>query len=288
MSNKLILGTAQFGMNYGINNKIGEIQKNEIIKILNFCKKNNINHFDTASGYGESENKLGNYLKKNNNNFKIITKYSLKKKSIIKQFYETKKLTGQVPDIVLAHSYKDYISANFQEMLNYLIKEFNLKKYGVSLYEPNEYFKILKVKIPKIIQVPINIFDKRFLEKKIISSIKKNKIEVHARSIFLQGLLYVEKKKIYKYFKNVKKVFEKATNLAVDENLSLAQLSLLWVYKKKDINKIVLGIDSLSQLKENVGILQKRTQNKTILEIDKINLHKNTIIKPNLWKIKQF
>ena len=87
MSNKLILGTAQFGMNYGINNKIGEIQKNEIIKILNFCKKNNINHFDTASGYGESENKLGNYLKKNNNNFKIITKYSLKKKSIIKQFY---------------------------------------------------------------------------------------------------------------------------------------------------------------------------------------------------------
>ena len=173
-------------------------------------------------------------------------------------------------------------------MLKYLIKEFNLKKYGVSLYEPNEYFKILKVKIPNIIQVPINIFDKRFLEKKIISSIKKNKIEVHARSIFLQGLLYAEKKKIYNYFKNVKKVFEKATNLAEEENLSLAQLSLLWVYKKKDINKIILGMDSLSQLKENLVILQKRTKNKTILKIDKINLHKNTIIKPNLWKIKQF
>ena len=80
MSNKLILGTAQFGMKYGINNKIGKIEKNEIMKILNFCKKNNINYFDTASVYGESENKLGNYLKTNNNNFKIITKYSLKKK----------------------------------------------------------------------------------------------------------------------------------------------------------------------------------------------------------------
>ena len=288
MSNKLIMGTAQFGMKYGINNKIGKIQKNEIYRILNFCKKNNINHFDTASSYGESEKILGIYLKKNDNNFKIITKYSLKKKSLIKQFYETKKLIGQVPDIVLAHSYKDYISSNFQEMLKYLIKEFNLKKYGVSLYEPNEYFKILKVKIPNIIQVPINIFDKRFLEKKIISSIKKNKIEVHARSIFLQGLLYAEKKKIYNYFKNVKKVFEKATNLAEEENLSLAQLSLLWVYKKKDINKIILGMDSLSQLKENLVILQKRTKNKTKLKIDKINLHKNTIIKPNLWKIKQF
>ncbi len=288
MSNKLILGTAQFGMKYGINNKIGKIEKNEIMKILNFCKKNNINYFDTASVYGESENKLGNYLKTNNNNFKIITKYSLKKKSIIKQFYETRKLTGQIPDMVLAHSYKDYISANFQETLNYLIKEFKLKKYGVSLYSPNEYFKILKVRIPNIIQVPVNIFDKRFLEKKIISSIKKNKIEIHARSIFLQGLLYAEKKKIYKYFKNIKKVFEKAINLAADENLSLAQLSLLWVYKKKDINKVVLGIDSLSQLKENIGLLQKRTNNKTTLEIDKINLHKNTIIQPNLWKIKQF
>ena len=74
MSNKLIMGTAQFGMKYGINNKIGKIQKNEIYRILNFCKKNNINHFDTASSYGESEKILGIYLKKNDYNFKIITK----------------------------------------------------------------------------------------------------------------------------------------------------------------------------------------------------------------------
>ena len=288
MSNKLILGTAQFGMKYGVNNKVGKIPKKEIVKILNFSKRNNISYFDTASTYGESENKLGNYLKKNNNNFKIITKYSSKKKSIIKQFYETRKLTGQIPDIVLAHSYKDYISKDFQETLNHLIKEFKLKKYGASLYSPNEYFKILKVRVPNIIQVPVNIFDKRFLEKKIISSIKKNRIEVHARSIYLQGLLFVEEKKIYRYFKNIKKIFKKTINLAENENLSLAQLSLLWVYKKKDINKIVLGIDSLSQLNENINLLKKKINNKTILEIDKINLHKNTIIKPNLWKIKQF
>jgi len=288
MSNKLILGTAQFGMKYGVNNKVGKIPKKEIVKILNFSKRNNISYFDTASTYGESENKLGNYLKKNNNNFKIITKYSSKKKSIIKQFYETRKLTSQTPDIVLAHSYKDYISKDFQETLNHLIKEFKLKKYGASLYSPNEYFKILKVRVPNIIQVPVNIFDKRFLEKKIISSIKKNRIEVHARSIYLQGLLFVEEKKIYRYFKNIKKIFKKTINLAENENLSLAQLSLLWVYKKKDINKIVLGIDSLSQLNENINLLKKKINNKTILEIDKINLHKNTIIKPNLWKIKQF
>ena len=288
MSNKLILGTAQFGMKYGVNNKVGKIPKKEIVKILNFSKRNNISYFDTASTYGESENKLGNYLKKNNNNFKIITKYSSKKKSIIKQFYETRKLTSQTPDIVLAHSYKDYISKDFQETLNHLIKEFKLKKYGASLYSPNEYFKILKVRVPNIIQVPVNIFDKRFLEKKIISSIKKNRIEVHARSIYLQGLLFVEEKKIYRYFKNIKKIFKKTINLAENENLSLAQLSLLWVYKKKDINKIVLGIDSLSKLNENINLLKKKINNKTILEIDKINLHKNTIIKPNLWKIKQF
>ena len=288
MSNKLILGTAQFGMKYGVNNKVGKIPKKEIVKILNFSKRNNISYFDTASTYGESENKLGNYLKKNNNNFKIITKYSSKKKSIIKQFYETRKLTSQTPDIVLAHSYKDYISKDFQETLNHLIKEFKLKKYGASLYSPNEYFKILKVRVPNIIQVPVNIFDKRFLEKKIISSIKKNRIEVHARSIYLQGLLFVEEKKIYRYFKNIKKIFKKTIKLAENENLSLAQLSLLWVYKKKDINKIVLGIDSLSQLNENINLLKKKINNKTILEIDKINLHKNTIIKPNLWKIKQF
>ena len=287
MKNKLILGTAQFGMDYGINNRIGEIKKGEIIKILDFSKKNNINLFDTANSYGDSENKLGNYIKKKNNNFKIITKYSSNSTGFIKQFIKTRKLTGLIPDVVLAHSYKDYLSKDFQESLDFLIKKFRLKKYGVSLYDPKEYFKILKVRIPKVIQVPINIFDKRFLKKRIISSIKRNKIELHARSVFLQGLLFAENNKIYKSFRNIKKNFEIANKLSDNENLTLAELSLLWVYKNKHIKKIVIGVDSLNQLKENFKLLNTKLSKKTILKIDKINLHKNNIIKPNLWKIKQ-
>lgn len=287
MKNKLILGTAQFGMDYGVNNRIGKIKKGEILKILDFSKKNNINLFDTANSYGNSENKLGNYIKKKKNNFKIITKYSSNSSGFIKQFIKTIKLTGLIPDVVLAHSYKDYLSKDFQEGLDFLIKKFRLKKYGVSLYDPKEYFKILKVRIPKVIQVPINIFDKRFLKKRIISSIKRNKIELHARSVFLQGLLFAENNKIYNSFRNIKKNFEIASKLSDNENLTLAEISFLWVYKNKNIKKIVIGVDSLNQLKENFKLLNTKLSKKTILKIDKINLHKNNIIKPNLWKIKQ-
>lgn len=187
----------------------------------------------------------------------------------------------------MAHSYKDYLSKDFQEGLDFLIKKFRLKKYGVSLYDPKEYFKILKVRIPKVIQVPINIFDKRFLKKRIISSIKRNKIELHARSVFLQGLLFAENNKIYNSFRNIKKNFEIASKLSDNENLTLAEISFLWVYKNKNIKKIVIGVDSLNQLKENFKLLNTKLSKKTILKIDKINLHKNNIIKPNLWKIKQ-
>ena len=79
-----------------------------------------------------------------------------------------------------------------------LEKNFSIKNIGVSLYNPKDLFKVIKVRIPDAIQVPINIFDKRFLDKKVIDCLKKNNIKMHARSIFLQGLLFMDKKEFTK------------------------------------------------------------------------------------------
>ena len=286
MYKKLILGTAQFGMQYGVTNKKGKTKKNEIKKILNHLSKKKIAYLDTASSYQKSELEIGNYLKTNKKKFKIITKYSQSFGDIQKQFIKTRKLIGQYPDTILAHSAKDYLSKNFQKSINLLKKFFLIKNIGVSLYDPNDLFKVIKIRVPDIIQVPINIFDKRFLDKKIINCLKKNNIKMHARSIFLQGLLFIDKEKVYKNFNNVSKAYEEMLKISYKEDLSLSYLSLIWAYNKKEINKVVLGVNCLKQLKLNLRYVKKKISNKSTKLIDEINLHNNKIIKPNLWNIK--
>ena len=283
MYQKIALGTAQFGMNYGITNKVGKIKTTNITKILNFLKKENINLIDTANKYKKSEEEIGKYCKKYKKKFNVITKYSLSKISIQGQLNLTKKNLGYYPNTILAHSYKDYINRKYQIEINNIKKKYPIKYYGVSLYNPSELYKVLEVKTPDIIQVPCNILDKRFLSKKILKILKNKSIKLHVRSVFLQGLLFMKPIQISKKFRGIKRKFSKILEISLKENISISELSLLWLFQKKEIDKIIIGIDSLSHLQTNLDTLKKKISQKNYKIIDQINLHDNKIIKPYLW-----
>ncbi len=285
---KIILGTAQFGMKYGIANKKGRIKTIEIKKILNFLQKRKINYLDTANAYKVSENEIGKYFKRNKKKFKVITKYSIKgQRNILSQFRTSFLSLGYLPDTVLAHNHHDYLDPLFHKQIKILRRKYSIKNIGVSVYNISELQKILKYKKPDIIQVPINILDKRFINKKIIKIIKKKSIKIFGRSIFLQGLLFKKKEYIFKNFRNVKKKYLLLQKIAKNENVSLSELSLIWVNNLRHIDKIIIGVDSLEQLKKNMIIIKKKISKKSLLQIEKINLNNNKIIIPYLWKIKQ-
>tara|TARA_B100001093_G_scaffold494834_1_gene538673 strand:- start:115 stop:978 length:864 start_codon:yes stop_codon:yes gene_type:complete len=287
MSKKIILGTAQFGMNYGIANKSGKIRFNEIFKILNYLKKNKINSLDTASSYIRSEKEIGKYYKKTNKKFQITTKFTFKnKKNIQSQFIKSFSSLGYVPNTILAHNYKDYLNPNFHKEINVIKKKYPIKNIGVSLYNVAELNKILNYKKPDLIQIPLNILDKRFLNKKIIKTLKRKNIKIQIRSVFLQGLFFKKKKFIFKNFKNIKKKYERLLQIANSEKMCLGYLSLNWAFNLKEIDYIVLGVDSFAHLKKNLNIVKKKLSKKTYSQIDKINVNNNNIIKPNLWKKK--
>jgi aryl-alcohol dehydrogenase-like predicted oxidoreductase len=238
MYKKIILGTAQFDIKYGINHKNRNICSSKIFKILNFLKKKNISFLDTASSYASSEEEIGKYFQKTNKKFKIITKFSFKSgDSIKKQFKKSFNLLGYLPDTILAHGYRDYMNPKFHEQIKNIKKKYLIKNVGVSLYNVQELTKILNYKKPDVIQVPINILNKSFLEKKIIKKLKKKSIKIIGRSIFLQGLF-------------------------------------------------IIGVDSLSHLKNNLNSLNKKISKESYNKIKKINLVNNRITKPYLWKIK--
>lgn len=283
--NRIVLGTAQFGMNYGISNKIGKINQKEISKILNFASTNKIRYLDTAASYKKSELEIGNFCKTNNIRFKIITKYSLKK-NVEDQFLNSIRNIGSQPEIVMAHSVNDYLNIEFHRAVNKLKKNYKIKKIGVSLYNPDELKLVLSYKRPDIVQFPVNILDQRFVNKKIYKILKKNSIEIHARSVFLQGFFFLKNSVVKKNFPEAIYMLNKLREIANYDNLSISQLSLLWVYSQDFIDKIIIGVDSLQHLKSNIKCLKKKISLKSQALISKLNFNNQKIINPNLWKIK--
>ena len=285
MYKKIILGTAQFGNKYGIANKTGQINFPEVFKILNYLKKKKINYLDTASAYNQSEAKIGTYFQKTNKKFRVITKFSFKgNNSIEKQFIKSLSLLGYLPNTILAHNYKDYINPKFHEQIKNIKKKYLIKNIGVSLNKISELNKILRYKKPDVIQVPLNILNKSFLDENIIKRLKKKSIRILGRSIFLQGLFYKDKKFVFKKFKNVKKKYMQLLKIASHEKMTLGELSLVWANHLKEIDNIILGVDNLPHLKKNLDSLKKRISKESYNLIKKINLENNKITKPYLWK----
>ena len=186
---KLALGTAQFGLDYGVTNSRGKILETEAKAILANAQSRGIDLLDTAALYGESEMVLGKILPANHK-FKIVTKtggdlrYSfLTSLERLKQ----KKLYG-----LLFHRPQDLLSGSGPKLYadaSLLKKEGFVKKIGVSVYDPEETRKILNKYDLDIIQLPINVFDQRFIQDGTLKELLSRKIEIHMRSIFLQGLL---------------------------------------------------------------------------------------------------
>jgi aryl-alcohol dehydrogenase-like predicted oxidoreductase len=190
---KLCLGTAQFGLDYGINNSRGKIRLNEITEILNYAHENEILMLDTASAYGNSESALGDAFDKINNEFQLITKYpaNIQERPYLWIDTSLRRLGKSKIYGYLFHNY-----SIFYEHPEYIEDFVRIKqsgkalKIGFSLYYPSEAEYILKNNIPcDIVQVPYNIFDQRFGS--LFQELKSKEIAIHVRSIFLQGFFFI-------------------------------------------------------------------------------------------------
>ena len=179
---RLALGTVQFGHKYGFKNTVINKQK-EINKILNLLNKKKIKMIDTASDYSKSEKRIGKYSKKNS--FKIISKIPKIKSKIItnkdilileKKFQTSlKNLNRKKIYGLLVHSFEDILKQGSEYLIDFLRnlkKKGYVKKIGISVYNPNEFYKAIKIFDLDIVQFPLNILDQRFLRIKL-SSYKK-------------------------------------------------------------------------------------------------------------------
>jgi aryl-alcohol dehydrogenase-like predicted oxidoreductase len=282
---KLVIGSAQLGMNYGLfNNK--KITFKEFKKIEKLVLKSKINFIDTATTYGDSEKIIGNSkLKK----LHIITKIKIPtNKNINVKNWLLKEISKSLIKLkinkiygILVHNYKDLLGSygkNYLLSLRELKRKKIIKKIGISIYDPSEIKKIWKFWKPDIIQVPFNPLDNRILVSGWINILKKSKVKIFARSIFLQGLL-INKDSPFKINKNYKILLNKYKNWCYKNNISLIQGCLHFVKQFKKIDYLVVGFNNYDQLKEIIDVFKK----KQIIIPRKFSTKKINLIDPRKW-----
>jgi len=295
---KLVLGTVQFGLDYGINNFNGKPSRQKSFEILDSAYENGIRIFDTANSYGDAEEILEEFLQNHNfdKEIKIITKV---KPNIISESrgdaYELidsslkeslKRLKRDYVDGYLFHTPAYIRDGKLVDVLDKLKSQGLAKNIGVSIYEEEDAIYAAKLKQVDYIQVPYSIFDQRLDKTDFFQIARKNGKTVFARSAFLQGLFFLPEEKIPAHLENTKAYFRDFDKIISKYGLSRQQAALLFSYNNKNIDYVVFGVDNIGHLEENIKIVGKNIDcDQCISELkDKfINIEKN-IIFPSLWK----
>lgn len=282
---KIIIGTAQFGFKYGINNQNNNIKQSDVNSILTFAKKNYINILDTAENYKHSEKRIGKYLEKNLNSFHIISKFNHNR--LYKINFSLKKLKLNKLQTLLIHNPSELKSEADVLKVKKDLKKYKskLEKVGVSINFPSELSFLQKFKFFKIFQIPYNILDKRW-EK--FFKYKKSHIKFYVRSIFLQGLLITPKKNWPSNFKKKFNLIKKSLVYLKNKLNRFDEKDLLfnYVYGNKKISKIIIGIEKREQieqipfylLRKDLTILEKKLINNKIPKLS------NNFLTPLRWK----
>jgi aryl-alcohol dehydrogenase-like predicted oxidoreductase len=284
---KLALGTVQFGLDYGITNKKGKIPKKEVFEILEYAFENQIDTLDTAYAYGDSEKVIGEFIKESKKEFRIISKaQSNNIKKVEKMFYQSlERLNQEKIYGYLIHDFKKFLNnKNFFCMLQKFKAEGKIDKIGFSLYHPKEASYLLDKEISfDIIQVPFNIFDQRF--SKIIPLLRENGVEIHVRSVFLQGLVFREPEKLERSFIKIKNRLLELREVSKDLNVPISTLCINFAVLNENIDAVVIGVDSLDNLKENIKSLDYKFQCTKVYE-NLLNMKEEdeNIILPMNWK----
>lgn len=284
---KLALGTVQFGLNYGVANSCGRISDAEARKILFQASQYGFDTLDTAIAYGDSEGILGCL---GIDRWRVVTKLSAAPASCddIVSWVEDEIRQSisrlNVPQLygVLLHRPGQLLESGGKELYQGLksIKENGLtKKIGISVYEPTELDQLLNRFDFDLVQAPLNILDRRLVEFGWAKQLSSAGIELHTRSAFLQGLLLMSASERPKKFTQWSDIWVLWDNWLKEYGLSPLQACLQYLKSVVEIDRIIVGVDSVNQLNQIVSASEGVLTNLPIWE----RIDDQRILNPSLW-----
>ena len=284
---RLALGTAQFGLPYGIANQDGQVTREAAKAMLRLAAANGIDTLDTAIAYGESEACLGEM---GTRGFRLVTKLPAVPDDCAdvsgwvqgQAAASLSRLGLSAVYGLLLHRPEQLLGPRGKELYQALLnlKEAALvRKVGVSIYAPNELPAITGQYSVDLIQAPFNLVDRRLQKSGWLQRLSDAGVEIHTRSVFLQGLLLIPQAAIPAQFTRWSDLWAKWHRWLARHEVSAIQACLAFPLAFQEVDRVVVGADSVGQLQQIIGVATNALHDDLPdLSCDDINL-----INPARW-----
>ena len=254
--NRIVLGGAQLGLPYGILNGGETLSREEVARILDTAVDHGIDSIDTAIAYGQSESIIG---ETSQNRFNIISKLPPLPVDVsnVSEWVHSQvqgslsRLKCTSLDALLLHRPQDLTGAQGAELyaaIGSLMAEKMIHRFGVSIYSPDDLEGIIGTFDIHVVQAPLNVFDRRILG--VTDQLSALNIEVHVRSVFLQGVLIANPKNRPQRFEPWSEHFALFDEWVRSSGVSAMACCLGFALQQPGIAKLVIGTTSAESLDE--------------------------------------
>lgn len=291
----LSLGTAQFGLRYGITNTGGVVSPSHVREILAYASTSGIRHLDTAHSYGNAEAVLGACIS-SSDDFLVTTKLE---PYPYEQFDRNsyRYLDQQLDDILsnlqassihslLLHSHVDLHKPGSNYLVDWLIAQKTssvVKNLGVSIYSESDLEPVPE-HILDVVQLPVSLYDQTHVHSNLISRLATRDIKVFGRSAFLQGLLLTPTSSLPSWSsENFIKSHQQLEELCIQLQLTMLEISLFYLKQTHGLHAIIVGCVGLAQIAQIVEAWNKSFPPLSSHDLRAFHCHDLCMIDPRQW-----
>lgn len=287
-NHKLILGTVQLGLDYGINNRSGKPPRAEAYAILDLATAAGLGGLDTAAAYGEAEQLIGDYRRTHSGGqLPLITKfhYSSSHSPREQLSRSLQRLAAERVDVLLFHAAADY--RQHPEVLDELLAEQaagRIGKLGVSVYTAEEIESLIDQPAIEVIQAPFNLLDNEYYKGAALRRAQAAGKIIHTRSVFLQGLFFKPPHELPQQLQPLAEALRQLQALQQAAGCSMQALALGYVLSKPYIEGVLIGVDSREQLAQNLAAA-RRLPAALVAAIDALRVDQPLLLNPARWVV---
>lgn len=267
MSHRLALGTAQFGSTYGIANSSGQVSREEGAEIVRYSRAIGVDTLDTAARYGNSEQALGEI---GIAGWKVVSKLpALPDDRVDVADWAHEAIDATLTRLrisrlygLLVHHLPDLVGPRGSELsraLESLRDAGKTLKIGASVYGPADLEALDSVGAFDLVQAPFNVVDRRLATSGWLAKLAAAGVEVHARSAFLQGLLLMPAHTRPARFARWQPLWDAWSGWLAAQDLTPLEACVGFVMSQQDIDRVIVGVDSLRQWREILAISERRS-----------------------------
>lgn len=278
---KIVLGTAQLDLLYGINNKSDRKKtKSEALHLLNSAYESGIRSLDTARAYGHALEIIGEC----NKDFKIYSKFLSHEQDFFSALKEQKSiLKKQHLHCLSFHRFSDFFQFSQWETLRKQEKDANLW-VGVSVANAEEGLAAIESGHIQLIQLPFNVFDNMETKKELFQASQRHDVAVQVRSIFLQGLVFMDGEELPPHLQELSSPLIKLQEIAQKHSLSIHELCLRYALSFQEIHSLTFGVDDTQQLNKNLKVAKQGSlASEIISKLHAIKISDKSLLNPATW-----